>query len=147
MHSASLECGRVIARLGCVQCTAEDLFLIVSFPKKFPNSKLQIRLYKGGDGPFGHWVQGSAIQTSCHIEGCGAVWANRASLKSVERLLAMTALPIRSHHGLHLARRAGKSLAARQLGNSRQCLRLAKPTPAVQQYECGNYAQPNGLQP
>ena len=87
-------------------------------------------------------MQMAAIQASRRRELSTAVGTDCAGLKSVERLSAVGALPIRSHRRRRVAAGTLKAVTPRKLGHLQKILRMFQAAPAVHQHVEGNDPQP-----
>jgi hypothetical protein len=79
---------------------------------------LHIRRRERSAHPFIDGMRGSAVDTLRLSELSPAMWANGSSLERVEGLTTLAAFPVLARRWRCLAGRAGKSIAARELGEA-----------------------------
>ena len=77
----------------------------------------------------------AAVQATRQRKLSAAVWADRVCRESVERLPAVSTLPVVPERGRRLTTWAGKPFPARQLGELQKHLGVFESTPAIHQHE------------
>jgi hypothetical protein len=69
------------------------------------------------------------------------------TLEKIEGLAAVPALPEVANRGMGFARRTGKVVSARQLGEAQQGSRVLQSAPAIHEHENGDGAEPKIARP